>query len=206
MSKARHARRRRSSRIVRTVSIAGLGAGLTATGAGAAFAADYTVQPGDTLSEIAAARGLDWHELAEINQLADPDLILVGQQLRLDGTKRSDYRPRSSASAERSTRKTEKKVTRSEPRRERTTRTRSSSTDMSAAWRKVANCESSLNPRAVSPAGYYGLFQFDLQTWRSVGGTGNPIDASASEQYRRAKILYAERGASPWPNCGRYLR
>ncbi len=33
---------------------------------------------------------------------------------------------------------------------------------MSAAWRKVANCESSGNPRAVSPNGkYHGLFQFD---------------------------------------------
>ena len=77
---------------------------------------------------------------------------------------------------------------------------------MSAAWRKVAQCESGGNPRAVNPAGYYGLFQFDMQTWRSVGGSGNPAKASAAEQLTRAKKLYSQRGAQPWPVCGRYLR
>ena len=44
MSKARHARPRRSTRrVVRTLSIAGLGAGITAAGASGAFAADYKV-------------------------------------------------------------------------------------------------------------------------------------------------------------------
>ena len=89
MSKARHARPRRSTRrVVRTLSIAGLGAGITAAGAGAAFATDYKVKAGDTLSEIAQANGADWHELAKINNLKDPDLILIGQTLSLDGVKR----------------------------------------------------------------------------------------------------------------------
>src|SRR4051794_24009965 len=44
MSKARHARPRRSPRrVVRPLSIAGLGAAITAAGAGGAFAADYKV-------------------------------------------------------------------------------------------------------------------------------------------------------------------
>jgi hypothetical protein len=60
---------------------------------------------------------------------------------------------------------------------------------MSRAWRHVAECESGGNPRAVNPAGYYGLFQFDRRTWRSVGGSGNPANASASEQLMRAKRL-----------------
>ena len=77
---------------------------------------------------------------------------------------------------------------------------------MTGAWRKVATCESSMNPRAANPGGYYGLFQFDKQTWRSVGGNGSPADASASEQYMRAKRLYAQRGSQPWPVCGRFLR
>ena len=82
MSKARHARARRSTRrVARTLSIAGLGAGITAAGAGAAFATDYQVKAGDTLSEIAQANGADWHELARINNLKDPNLILIGTTL-----------------------------------------------------------------------------------------------------------------------------
>ncbi|HEX5017400.1 MAG TPA: ubiquitin-like domain-containing protein [Actinomycetes bacterium] len=72
-------------------------------------------------------------------------------------------------------------------------------------WAALAQCESGGNPRAVNPAGYYGLYQFSLSTWASVGGTGNPIDASAEEQTYRAKVLYQRSGASPWPVCGPLL-
>jgi len=72
-------------------------------------------------------------------------------------------------------------------------------------WKALAKCESSGNPRAVNPAGYYGLYQFDLRTWRGVGGSGYPHRASAAEQTKRAHILYADRGAKPWPTCGRLL-
>lgn len=206
MSKARHARPRRSTRrVARTLTIAGLGAGITAAGAGAAFATDYTVKPGDTLSEIAQANGADWHQLARINNLKDPDLILIGQTLTLDGvTKAAAPKRVTTKKVEtRKVRKTERKVksSRSEDRRSTSGRA-----NLSGAWAKVANCESSGNPRAVNPAGYYGLFQFDRQTWRSVGGSGSPAKASAAEQLMRAKKLYAQRGASPWPVCGRFLR
>jgi hypothetical protein len=72
-------------------------------------------------------------------------------------------------------------------------------------WGALADCESGGNPRAVNPAGYYGLYQFDVSTWRSVGGSGLPTAASAGEQTYRAKLLYKQRGRSPWPNCGRLL-
>ena len=72
-------------------------------------------------------------------------------------------------------------------------------------WAALAGCESGGNPRAVNPAGYYGLYQFNVATWRSVGGSGMPHHASAGEQTYRAKLLYASRGRSPWPTCGRLL-
>jgi len=73
-------------------------------------------------------------------------------------------------------------------------------------WAALAQCESGGNPRAINPAGpYYGLYQFDLGTWQSNGGTGNPIDASPEEQTRVAYNLYLARGRAPWPVCGRYL-
>lgn len=72
-------------------------------------------------------------------------------------------------------------------------------------WGALAECESSGNPTAVNPAGYYGLYQFSLSTWASVGGSGNPVDASVAEQTNRAQILYNKAGAGQWPHCGKYL-
>jgi len=72
-------------------------------------------------------------------------------------------------------------------------------------WGALASCESGGNPQAVNAAGYYGLYQFSLGTWASVGGTGNPIDASADEQTYRAQLLYQRSGAGPWPVCGPLL-
>lgn len=73
-------------------------------------------------------------------------------------------------------------------------------------WNRLAKCESHNNPKAVSRGGlYHGLFQFSLTTWKSVGGTGKPSQASAAEQLMRAKLLYTKRGHSPWPTCGRLL-
>jgi len=69
-------------------------------------------------------------------------------------------------------------------------------------WAALAKCESGGNPKAVNPAGYYGLYQFSLATWHAQGGSGNPINASSGEQTKRAQILYGKTGASSWPSCG----
>lgn len=67
----------------------------------------------------------------------------------------------------------------------------------------IARCESGGNPSAVSAGGQYrGLYQFSFSTWASVGGSGDPAAASPAEQHKRAAILYAQAGASPWPVCG----
>jgi hypothetical protein len=67
----------------------------------------------------------------------------------------------------------------------------------------IAQCESGGDPTTDSGNGFYGKYQFDLQTWQSVGGTGNPAQASEAEQDQRAAALYAQAGSSPWPVCGR---
>jgi resuscitation-promoting factor RpfB len=71
-------------------------------------------------------------------------------------------------------------------------------------WTALARCESGGNPRAVNPAGYYGLFQFSAGTWRAVGGSGLPSDAPSAEQLYRAKLLFQRGGAGQW-GCGRHL-
>lgn len=61
----------------------------------------------------------------------------------------------------------------------------------------IAQCESGGNARA-SNGSHFGLYQFDLQTWRSVGGAGHPLNASASAQHAAAQRLLAQRGTQPW--------
>jgi soluble lytic murein transglycosylase-like protein len=85
------------------------------------------------------------------------------------------------------------------------TATAVASTSDGLNWTALARCESGGNPRAVSATGKYrGLYQFSTSTWASVGGQGDPIDASAAEQTARAQALYARGGAGQW-SCGSHL-
>lgn len=74
--------------------------------------------------------------------------------------------------------------------------------DPEALLAKIAECESGGNPRAISRDGKYrGKFQFDLATWRGLGGKGDPARASEAVQDRLALKLYRQRGTAPWANC-----
>ena len=72
------------------------------------------------------------------------------------------------------------------------------------ALKRIAECESGGNPRAVSPGGTYrGKYQFTRSTWKANGGrTRDPIDASEAHQDRVALNLYRAQGTKPWPSCG----
>jgi hypothetical protein len=72
------------------------------------------------------------------------------------------------------------------------------------AWNKLRVCESGNNYSINTGNGYYGAYQFDLSTWRSVGGKGSPNQATPLEQDYRARMLYRSRGWSPW-SCARIL-
>ncbi len=70
---------------------------------------------------------------------------------------------------------------------------------------QLRNCESGGNYRINTGNGYYGAYQFDLSTWRSVGGSGRPDQASPGTQDALARRLQSERGWAPWPSCSRQL-
>jgi peptidoglycan hydrolase-like protein with peptidoglycan-binding domain len=77
------------------------------------------------------------------------------------------------------------------------------SADPSAdAWYRLRMCESSNNYAINTGNAHYGAYQFDLSTWRSVGGSGYPQQASPAEQDARALILYRQRGWQPWQCAG----
>jgi hypothetical protein len=80
---------------------------------------------------------------------------------------------------------------------------KSSGVKLPAALKRIAECESGSNPRAVSPGGRYrGKYQFSVETWQNLGGKGDPIEASEATQDRIALKLYRRSGSAPWPSCG----
>jgi len=80
---------------------------------------------------------------------------------------------------------------------------RTSSVRLPAILTRIAACESGGNPRAISPGGQYrGKYQFSRETWRNLGGSGDPAAAPEWRQDRLALKLYRLRGTAPWPNCG----
>ncbi len=69
-------------------------------------------------------------------------------------------------------------------------------------WHRLRVCESGNNYAINTGNDHYGAYQFDLSTWRSVGGSGYPNQASPAEQDARALILYRMRGWQPWQCAG----
>jgi peptidoglycan hydrolase-like protein with peptidoglycan-binding domain len=82
--------------------------------------------------------------------------------------------------------------------------TAGSGTAPNATLARIAQCESSGNPAAVSASGQYrGKYQFSRETWAEYGGSGDPAAAPEAEQDRIAAALLAARGTQPWPVCGK---
>jgi hypothetical protein len=51
--------------------------------------------------------------------------------------------------------------------------------------------------------GFFGAYQFTLQSWHGVGGRGLPHQAGQLEQSYRAVLLLRVQGPGAWPVCGR---
>ena len=80
-------------------------------------------------------------------------------------------------------------------------------------WAAMRECESGGDYTITSRSGKYrGAYQFDRSTWNSVAESHapmlvgvDPAQASPADQDALALALYTERGARPWPHCGRHL-
>lgn len=171
----------------------------------------YKIEAGDTLSDIAAKFEVSVVELKEWNNLSS-DIIFVGKEIIVS----SDSAPKAAPVQEESSAPVveesedvaqEEVVEEVEEEQIQTQNVATTAnTNSGLNWGALAACESGGNANAVSSNGlYHGLYQFDAQTWQSVGGSGVASQASAAEQTQRAQILYNQRGASPWPVCGSRL-
>jgi hypothetical protein len=91
-------------------------------------------------------------------------------------------------------------------RHQRATRSRAAAPapSVAATLACIRRWESHGNYQDVSPDGKYrGAYQFDRQTFESVGGHGDPAAASPAAQDAAAARLLARRGLQPWPTPSR---
>ncbi|WP_329622996.1 ubiquitin-like domain-containing protein [Streptomyces sp. NBC_01255] len=148
-----------------------------------------------------------------VERVRDPELFAgteVVERQGVAGVRRVTYALRTVNGVKQKPRRTGEEIVREPVSRKVRIGTRALPTSVAGAdgldWAALAACESGGRPNAVDPSGTYGgLYQFDPGTWRSLGGKGTAQNAPAAEQTFRAKKLYVQRGASPWPHCGRRL-
>ena len=81
----------------------------------------------------------------------------------------------------------------------------SPNSSLDAAFAALRKCESGGNYKIATGNGYYGAYQFDPRTWRSLGYTGLPSDAAPEVQDEAARKLLAKAGWGQWPACSRKL-
>jgi len=74
-----------------------------------------------------------------------------------------------------------------------------------SVWDRLAQCEAGGNWHINTGNGYYGGLQFSLTSWRAVGGSGYPHEASREEQINRGERLQNIQGWGAWPGCAAKL-
>lgn len=160
-----------------------------------------TINPGDTMTAIAAAHQSTVERIYSANtQIADPDLINAGEQLRIPTPDEPlTMRPIPANSVAVSALPAESAAY-------RTPASRTSAGDTpdvanGTVWDSLAACESGGNWAINTGNGYYGGLQFSLSSWLGVGGSGLPSSASREEQIMRAELLRARQGWGAWPAC-----
>lgn len=71
------------------------------------------------------------------------------------------------------------------------------------ALARLRSCEGSYTSNTGN--GYYGAYQFDIQTWGGYGGFAVASDAPPSVQDEKAWLTYQRRGWNPWPSCSKKM-
>lgn len=166
----------------------------TAPSASTSMAA--TVVSGDTLTSIANRYQTTYSRLYAANpHIAHPDIIKPGDQLHIpsaDEQLADRALPVTSNRSVASESSSTAKATYSPP---------ADANVAAGVWDRLAQCESGGNWAINTGNGYYGGLQFSLSSWRGVGGSGYPHQATKAEQIARAEALLARQGWGAWPAC-----
>ncbi len=172
-----------------------------------------TVARGDYLSRLAAANSTTYLRLFYANtEIANPDLIFPGQVLSvpaedealvaraLPETAPVEVKQQVAANPAADTQPVAPAPTRA-PAPRQVTAPAAPAVANGSVWDRLAMCEATGNWAINTGNGYYGGLQFTLSSWRAVGGTGYPHEASREEQISRGIKLQALQGWGAWPAC-----
>jgi len=164
----------------------------------------YVVQAGDNLSTIAQGQQLEsWRPLWNANpDIQDPDLIFADQKLVVPSGPTTD-RPLPADMTALPPRTYAPQGGQIEPAHNEAVSSAAPANNAGGAGGLLARIrarESGGNYATNTGNGFYGAYQFTLDTWQSVGGIGLPSNATPAEQDMRAQMLFNERGCNPWPN------
>jgi LysM repeat protein len=182
--------------------------------AAAPHAPGYTVQPGDTLSAIAArAYGseADWPAVwwANKRQVPDPDLIIAGQRLALPDRARVPAWLARAALAASAAPAAPAPTVSADPAAPAAPPAQAAASPPASAggvnWSAIAACESGGNWSISTGNGFYGGLQFTEQTWQAYGGgqyASSANLATRGQQIAVAQRVLAGQGIGAWPVCG----
>lgn len=165
------------------------------------------VQPGDYLAKIASQHDTTYPRLYAANtNIKDPDVIFPGESLRIPSpNEQLPNRPlpgNQPDPAPKTQRAAQVPVRPAVPKPKTAPVAYSSD---GSVWDRLAQCESGGNWSINTGNGYYGGLQFSLASWRGVGGSGYPHQASRAEQISRAEALRERQGWGAWPACSAKL-
>jgi len=211
----------------RIITAAGAGIVMAGLAAGPALASTHTVQPGDTLSGIAASAGVPLSKVEAANRwIKNPNLIYAGQVVHVpDG--RSGITPMaptyyqapaasstpsasSDTSAAASTTPAESTGTSSASTGYSASAGTSASTGTSSASTGTSSASAGSSPSSFQQcvswresgnnptASSSGLYGILPSTWASLGYSGTAGSASVAQQNQAFQQLYAQDGTSPW--------
>lgn len=162
-----------------------------------------TVNPGDSLTAISEANQSTVERVYSANtDIQNPDLIYPGQSLRIPTTDEQLTMRALPVAAPAPVVQAAPTTTSSyTPRASQPVASAAPAVASGSVWDQLAACESGGNWSINTGNGYYGGLQFSLGTWRAVGGSGLPSDASREEQIARAQAVLARQGWGAWPAC-----
>jgi LysM repeat protein len=165
------------------------------------------VQPGDSLSKIANNHQTTYVRLFDANtEIEHPDVIHPGEEIRIPAAdEQIPARPLPGAvpqSAPQPAKPVAQKKTVSPKPKAAAKPVAVAGGDV---WDKLAACEAGGNWSINTGNGYYGGLQFTLGSWKAVGGSGYPHQASREEQISRGQALQARQGWGAWPACSSKL-
>lgn len=170
-----------------------------------------TVESGDNLSKLSAVNNTTYLRLFYANlEIANPDLIFPGQVVRIpaeDEALAARALP-VTAPVEVKQQVAANPATETQPIAAPAARPAAIAAPAvgdGSVWDKLALCEATGNWAINTGNGFYGGLQFTLSSWRAVGGTGLPNQASREEQIARGIKLQAMQGWGAWPACSAKL-